>query len=283
MHATTSSFTSLSDLSPIIAPILFWMNYGLSHLLNLLQSERFSQTCFLPHPVNHQFLFHPCTYPTHLATELPHSPTLPNYPTHPSNLTFHFFQKKFFLFCHGHHHYHNNKELYHRRHCCHKLWAIVGNVTRWRCEDSHGVSKRYNVVLSKIVMRWRCEMKVCLLSLCLCLGYCGPFAFLCILEKMFLVVLFHVQGNFFPIAFVVFLFQEDDNDPNCPLLVEMFVEDDAKPTMLVFIFFFGSTKVNNELGLLSSSFFCCYFREDNDEMACHCLLQKITMRLIVIF
>jgi hypothetical protein len=100
---------------------------------------------------------------------------------------------------------------------------------------------------------------------------------------MFLVVLFHVQGNFFPIAFVVFLFQEDDNDPNCPLLVEMFVEDDAKPTMLVFIFFFGSTKVNNELGLLSSSFFCCYFREDNDEMACHCLLQKITMRLIVIF
>ncbi len=130
MHATTSSFISLSDLSPITAPILFWMNYGLSHLLNLLQSERFSQTCFLPQPFNHQFLFHPCTYPTHLATKLPHSPTLPNYPTHPSNLTFPFFQKKFFLFCHGHHHYHNNKELYYRRHCCHKLWAIEGNVTR---------------------------------------------------------------------------------------------------------------------------------------------------------
>jgi hypothetical protein len=94
MHATASSFISLSDLSPITAPIFFRMNYGSSHLLNLVQLERFSETYFVPHPFNHQFIFHPCTYPTHLATELPHSPMLPTYPTHPSNLSFHFFKKK---------------------------------------------------------------------------------------------------------------------------------------------------------------------------------------------
>ncbi len=92
MCVIASSFISLSDLSLIIAPILFRMNYGSSHLLNLMQSERFSQTFFFCHPFNHQFLFHPRTYPTRLATELPHSPTLPTYPTHPSYLFFHFFK-----------------------------------------------------------------------------------------------------------------------------------------------------------------------------------------------
>jgi hypothetical protein len=48
----------------------------------------------------------------------------------------------------------------------------------------------------------------------------------------------------------------------------MYAEDDAKPTMLVFIFFLGSTKVNNELGSLFFSSFML-FRKDNDEMACH--------------
>ncbi len=80
-------------------------------------------------------------------------------------------------------------------------------------------------------------------------------------------------------SFVVFLFQEDDNEPNCHLLVDISAQDDAKPTMLVFIFFFGSTKVNNELGLLlSSSVFGCYFREDGDEMACHCLFSRFYKR-----
>lgn len=117
-------------------------------------------------------------------------------------------------------------------------------------------------------------MKVCLLSLCLCLGYCrsicysmhskedvfGCFSISC--RRQLICCLGHL--------FLVLLFQEDDNEPNCHLPVYMSTKDDAKPTMRVFIFFLGSTKVNNELGLLlSSSFFCCCFREDDDEMACH--------------
>jgi hypothetical protein len=69
------------------------------------------------------------------------------------------------------------------------------------------------------------------------------------------------------VAFVVLIFQEDDNEPNCHLLVDMSIEDDMKPTMHVFIFFFGSTKVNIELGLLLfQAFCCCCFREDDDEI-----------------
>jgi hypothetical protein len=87
---------------------------------------------------------------------------------------------------------------------------------------------------------------------------------------MFLVVfLVHVEGNFFLVAFVVLIFQEDDNEPNCHLLVDMSTKDDMKPIMHVFIFFFGFTKVNIELGLLFQAFCCCCFREDDDEMACH--------------
>lgn len=140
---------------------------------------------------------------------------------------------------------------------------------------------RHNVVLSNVVTGWRCEMKVCLLFLCLCLGYCKSICyFMHSREDVFGCFSISCRRQLLSYcicrlrhSFLVLLFQEDDNEPNCHLLVDMFAKDDTKPITLVYIFFLGSTKVNNELrSLLFSSFFCCCFRKDNDEMTCHWLL-----------
>ncbi len=111
-------------------------------------------------------------------------------------------------------------------------------------------------------------MKVCLLSLCLCLGYCRSICysmhfredvfgcFSISLRRKLLSYCICCLGH----LFVVLIFQEDDNELNCHLLVDMSTKDDVKPTMHVFIFFFGSKKINNELGLLLfSSFFLLLF------------------------
>jgi hypothetical protein len=78
---------SLSDPAPMTAPVPVPMNEGSSHLLDLVQSERFGSPrpppkhfFFLPLYLS-GFFFHPHTYPVHLATHLhPH----PSYISTPS-------------------------------------------------------------------------------------------------------------------------------------------------------------------------------------------------------
>lgn len=237
MCATTSSFISLGGLSPITTPILFRMNYGSSYLLNLVQLNRFSQNYFLPHPFYHQFFFHPRTYPTHLATKLPQSPMLPTYPTHPSYLSFHFFKSFSFFSTMATTITTTTKSS--------TIFVIVATSCSLLKVMYQGegvrivMGWRHNVVLLKIVIGWRCEMKVCLLSLCLCLGYCksicysmhsredvfGCFSISC--RRRLLSYCICYLGH----SFLVLFFQEDDNEPNCHLLVVMFTNDDVKPTM----------------------------------------------------